>query len=47
MRKFSPLLLLASSLSLLGGCGGFQWAQWNLGAYPPPGPDTIIVNILP
>ena len=27
--------------------GGSQRGFWALGAYPPPGPDTIIVNILP
>jgi hypothetical protein len=27
--------------------GGSQRGFWASGAYPPPGPDTIIVNILP
>jgi len=27
--------------------GGSQRGTWASGAYPPPGPDTIIVNILP
>jgi Pectate lyase superfamily protein len=27
--------------------GGSQRGFWALAAYPPPGPDTIIVNILP
>jgi len=27
--------------------GGSQRGIWTLGAYPPPAPDTIIVNILP
>jgi hypothetical protein len=27
--------------------GGSQRGFWALGAYPPPGPDTIITNILP
>jgi hypothetical protein len=27
--------------------GGSQRGIWASGAYPPPGPDTIIVNILP
>jgi len=27
--------------------GGSQRGFWALGAYPPPAPDTIIVNILP
>ena len=27
--------------------GGSQRGLWALGAYPPPGPDTIIANILP
>jgi hypothetical protein len=27
--------------------GGSQRGYWALGAYPPPSPDTIIVNILP
>lgn len=27
--------------------GGSQRGYWALGAYPPPGPDTIITNILP
>jgi Pectate lyase superfamily protein len=27
--------------------GGSQRGYWALGAYPPPGPDTIIANILP
>lgn len=27
--------------------GGSQVGNWALGAYPPPSPDTIIVNILP
>jgi hypothetical protein len=27
--------------------GGSQRGIWVDGAYPPPGPDTIIVNILP
>jgi hypothetical protein len=27
--------------------GGSQRGLWALGAYPPPSPDTIIVNILP
>ena len=27
--------------------GGSQRGTWALGAYPPPGPDAIIVNILP
>jgi hypothetical protein len=27
--------------------GGSQRGTWALGAYPPPGQDTIIVNILP
>jgi hypothetical protein len=27
--------------------GGSQRGTWASGAYPPPGPDTVIVNILP
>jgi hypothetical protein len=27
--------------------GGSQRGTWASGAYPPPGPDTIVVNILP
>ena len=27
--------------------GGEQRGFWANGAYPPPGPDTIIVSILP
>jgi hypothetical protein len=27
--------------------GGSQRGIWTLGAYPPPAPDTIVVNILP
>jgi hypothetical protein len=27
--------------------GGSQRGYWALGAYPPPGPDMIVVNILP
>jgi pectate lyase-like protein len=27
--------------------GGSQRGAWASGAYPPPGPDTVIVNVLP